>query len=192
MKTFQKVAMLAAAVSTLVLPALATSASAQDRRGGSSSSGLGSGPSDVVLTTASDWGGQGGVYTCDQWKAYLTRLFNQADVKRHGFIEAREFETIKRSSPLFERAEFGFFGADAKGRLNRQAFVNQRSLFFARYDKKGSCSVSSAELATATAAEQKSAPSGFSGGRGGRGGGGSGGGGGGFGGMSLGGVGGRF
>lgn len=156
------------------------SAGAQERRGGSTDS-FGSSPRDVVLATASDWGGQGGVYTCDQWKAYLARLFNQADGKHAGFIDGRQFETIKRSSPLFERAEFGFFGVDAKGRLSRQTFVNQRSLFFARYDKKGSCSVSSAELANAKAAEDKT-PTGFRG-RGGRGGGSA---------MGLGGFGGKF
>ncbi|MDT2021804.1 EF-hand domain-containing protein [Methylocella sp. CPCC 101449] len=182
MRTFQKTTV-AVALSALAL----TSANAQDRR--KSDDVFGASPKDIVLSTASDWGGQGGVYTCEQWKAYLTRLFNQADVKRHGYIDEREFGTIRRASPLFERAEFGFFGADAKGRISRQSFIGQRGMFFARYDRKGSCSVTSAELATATAAEQKSAPTGFSGGRGGRGGGG---GGGGFGGMSLGGVGGRF
>jgi hypothetical protein len=104
---------------------------------------------DIVLATASEWGGQGGAYTCDQWKAYLGRMFNLADTKHRGFIDAKDFQIVKRSSKVFASADFGYFDESGKGRLTREEFVNQTSPFFLKYDRKGTCRVTSADIAAA-------------------------------------------
>ena len=122
---------------------------AQQRRapgGGASPAATGG---DVVLATASEWGGQGGVYTCDQWKAYLGRMFNLADTKHRGFIDSKDFAIVKRSSKVFASADFGYFDEGGKGRVTREEFVNQTSPFFLKYDTKGSCRVTSADIASA-------------------------------------------
>jgi hypothetical protein len=105
---------------------------------------------DPVLSTASEWGGQGGIYTCDQWKAYLGRVFNLADTKHRGFIDAKDFQIVKRSSKVFATADFGYFDESGKGRITRDEFVNQPSPFFLRFDAKGTCRVTSADIASAS------------------------------------------
>jgi EF hand domain-containing protein len=121
---------------------------AQQMRAPSSAPILGD-ASDPVLATAAEWGGQGGVYTCDQWKAYLGRMFNLADTKHRGFIDAKDFQIVKRSSKVFATADFGYFDESGKGRLTREEFVNQPSPFFLRFDRKGTCRVTSADIASA-------------------------------------------
>jgi hypothetical protein len=122
---------------------------AQQRRAPSGGASTASPSGDVVLATASEWGGQGGVYTCDQWKAYLGRMFNLADTKHRGFIDAKDFQIVKRSGKVFASADFGYFDESGKGRLTREEFVNQTNPFFLKYDLKGTCRVTSADIASA-------------------------------------------
>jgi EF-hand domain pair len=122
---------------------------AQQGRAPGSGSSTGNMTGDVVLATASEWGGQGGAYTCDQWKAYLGRMFNLADTKHRGFIDAKDFQIVKRSSKVFATADFGYFDEGGKGRVTREEFVNQTSPFFLKYDRKGTCRVTSADIAAA-------------------------------------------
>jgi len=51
---------------------------------------------EPLLATASEWGGQGGVYTCAQWRAYVTRMYRLGDPRKRGYIEAKDFEIIRR------------------------------------------------------------------------------------------------
>lgn len=148
----------------------------------------GGGGQDSVLATSSEWGGAGGVYTCEQWKQYLERMFRLADKRKRGFIDAQDFEIIPRLSPVFQAASFDYFDMAGKGRVTRAEFLAFPSPFFARYDRKKSCRVFQEELAraqTPSAGAQSPAPQsggGFPGrGGGGFGGGYGGGGGGGFG-----------
>jgi hypothetical protein len=138
---------------------------AQRAPGSGASPGDASG--DVILATASEWGGQGGAYTCDQWKAYLSRMFNLADTKHRGFIDAKDFAIVKRASKVFAAADFGYFDESGKGRVTREEFVNQTSPFFLRFDRKGTCRVTSADIAAAGKPAQPSQPSGKRGGGGG-------------------------
>jgi len=110
---------------------------------------VGGGGPDAVLATASEWGGAGGVYTCEQWKQYLERMFRLADKRKRGFIDAQDFEIIPRASPVFHAASFDYFDMAGKGRVTRAEFLAFPSPFFARYDKKKSCRVFQEELARA-------------------------------------------
>jgi hypothetical protein len=184
------------------LMALASSAAlAQQHRQrgfpGEAPRAAGGGGADAVLATSSEWGGAGGVYTCEQWKQYLERMFRLADKRKRGFIDAQDFEIIPRVSPVFQAATFDYFDMAGKGRVTRAEFLSFPSPFFARYDRKKSCRVFQEELAkaqTPSAGAQppssnegagfpgRSGGGGFGGGYGGGyGGGGLGGGGGGFG-----------
>ncbi|MBU3890581.1 MULTISPECIES: EF-hand domain-containing protein [Methylosinus] len=147
----------------------------------------GGGGADDVLATSSEWGGAGGVYTCEQWKQYLERMFRLADKRKRGFIDAQDFEIIPRASVVFRSATFDYFDMAGKGRVTRAEFLAFPSPFFARYDRKKSCRVFQEELARAQApsgGSQSPAPQSGGGfpGRGGGGGFGGGYGGGGFGG----------
>jgi EF-hand domain pair len=98
---------------------------------------------DPFLTWAQVWGDREGkgVYTCDEWKRYITKLFDQADRNHDGFVDAKEFEAIRKAEPMFKDADIGYFDDNRDGRLSRAEFVNQPNPFFTRYDKKGTCRV---------------------------------------------------
>ncbi len=103
---------------------------------------------DPYLTWASVWGDrQGrGVYTCEEWKSYVGKLFDQADRNHDGFVDAKEFDAIRKAYPMFKDAEIGYFDDNRDGKLSRAEFVNQPNPFFARYDKKGTCRVTLDEI----------------------------------------------
>ena len=146
---------------------------------------------EPLLATASEWGGQGGVYTCAQWRAYVTRMYRLGDPRKRGYIEAKDFEIIKKASPVFQTATFDYFDMAGKGRVTQKEFIEFESPFFARFDKRHSCRVTGDDIraANAPAPAQTQAPQqhggrggGFGGMSGGLGGGGGMGGGGGLGG----------
>lgn len=185
----------AARLTAGLLALVASAALAQQHRrhgfGDAPRVAAGGGP-DAILATASEWGGAGGVYTCEQWKQYLERMFRLADKRKRGFIDAQDFEIIPRVSPVFHAATFDYFDMAGKGRVTRAEFLAFPSPFFARYDKKKSCRVFQEEVARAqssgSGSQSQPSPEGgnFPGRRGGGfgggyGGGGFGGGGGGFG-----------
>jgi hypothetical protein len=103
---------------------------------------------DPYLTWASVWGDteRKGVYTCEEWKRYVTKLFDQADRNHDGFVDVKEFESIRKADPMFKDADIGYFDDNRDGRLSRAEFVNQPNPFFARYDKKGTCRVTLDEI----------------------------------------------
>jgi len=103
---------------------------------------------DPYLTWASVWGDQEGrgVYTCDEWKRYAAKLFDQADRNHDGVVDTKEFESIRKADPMFKDADIGYFDDNRDGKLSRAEFVNQPNPFFARYDKKGTCQVTLDEI----------------------------------------------
>jgi hypothetical protein len=104
---------------------------------------------DFVVDTAAEWGGQGGVYTCQQWRAYVTRMYRIGDPKRRGYIDAAGFELIKRASPVFQEASFDYFDMEGKGRVSQKDFIEFESPFFARFDKQHTCHVTMSEVRSA-------------------------------------------
>jgi len=103
---------------------------------------------DPYLTWAQVWGDRDGrgVYTCEEWKRYVAKLFDQADHNRDGFLDGKEFEAVRKADPMFKDADIGYFDDNRDGKLSRAEFVNQPNPFFARYDKKGACRVTLAEI----------------------------------------------
>ncbi|ARN83759.1 EF-hand domain-containing protein [Methylocystis bryophila] len=105
---------------------------------------------DLLVSTARDWGGEGGAYTCEQWRAYMARLYRLADPKKRGYIDEKSFAIIPRTSSVFASATFDYFDQAGKGRVTREEFLEFQSPFFARFDKKHSCRVTNDELRAAT------------------------------------------
>ena len=106
---------------------------------------------EPLVATANEWGGQGGVYTCAQWRAYVTRMYRLGDPRHRGYIEAKDFEIIKKASPVFQMATFDYFDMAGKGRVTQKEFVEFESPFFARFDKKHSCHVTNEDIRAANA-----------------------------------------
>jgi hypothetical protein len=130
-----------AACGLLLLCSIAGMAAAESRKGTDTSAR--SLEFDRFLTWATIWGNTKGegVYTCDEWKRYATRLFNDADRNRDGYVDAQEFEAIQKADSMMERADLAYFDDNRDGRLSRSEFVDKPNPFFARYDRKGTCRV---------------------------------------------------
>ncbi|HYB82068.1 MAG TPA: hypothetical protein VED43_10535, partial [Mycobacterium sp.] len=57
---------------------------------------------DVMRSSAPNWDlNHDGVYTCEEWKQYVGRLFDRADRNHDGFVDPKEFESIRKSDPMF-------------------------------------------------------------------------------------------
>ena len=73
-----------------------------------------SGPAAVsgpFIAWARIWGDTkgDGVHTCEEWKQYAARLFNQADRNHGGYLDAKEFESIRKADPILKDTEFAYF-----------------------------------------------------------------------------------
>ena len=100
-----------------------------------------------------------GVYTCDEWKSYLDRMFTLADRNHDGRLDAKEFETVRKAAPVLADADFGYFDENQDGKITRSEFVDKPSLFILRFDKNGDCKVTQEEIrAAATPATDPRAP----------------------------------
>src|SRR5262249_29182449 len=112
---------------------------------------------DPLLTWASVWGDQDrqGVYTCEEWKRYATKLFDQADRNRDGSLDAKEFEAIRKADSMFKDADLAYFDDNRDGKVSRAEFVDKPNPFFAQYDRKGTCRVSLDDIIAANEAAQK-------------------------------------
>ncbi|WP_111359983.1 EF-hand domain-containing protein [Rhodoplanes elegans] len=102
---------------------------------------------DPVRQSAPAWdANRDGVFTCDEWKQYVTRIFVNADANRDGFVDAKEFDALRRADPAFKNAELGYFDDNRDGRIARAEFVDRPSPFFARFDRNGDCKVTAEEM----------------------------------------------
>lgn len=145
-------------LATLMCLAAAATASAQSSGGAPGLPGVGERPppdiratnragTDPVRQSAPAWdANRDGVFTCDEWKQYATRIFNTADLDRNGYVDAKEFDGIRRADPSFRNAELGYFDDNRDGRIARAEFIERRSPLFARFDHNGDCRVTAEEL----------------------------------------------
>ena len=90
-----------------------------------------------------------GIFTCEEWKTFMDRLFVLADKGKKGFLTPQEFESVKKSDPTLAQAEFGYFDENQDGKISRKEFVDKPSVFILRFDKNGDCRVTPDELKAA-------------------------------------------
>lgn len=132
-------------------------ASAQSVRAGDTARGSRS-TKDTPSTDGPDsWdANHDGIYTCDEWKSYLDRLFTLADRNHDGHLDPSEFASIRRAGTAFADADFGYFDDNRDGKISRKEFVDRPSEFIMQYDKNGDCRVTQDELKGAgTSTDQK-------------------------------------
>ena len=87
-----------------------------------------------------------GIYTCDEWKSYMDRLFTSADRNHDGKLDATEFATVQKADSTLAEADFGYFDENQDGKITRKEFVEKPSLFILRFDKNGDCRVTPDEI----------------------------------------------
>jgi hypothetical protein len=125
----------------------ASDASAQSAPAGDAGRGPRS-TNDAPSTTGPDiWdANHDGIYTCEEWKSYLDRLFNLADRNRDGHLDPSEFSTIRRAGTAFADADFGYFDENQDGKITHSEFVDKPSEFILQFDKNGDCRVTQDEM----------------------------------------------
>jgi hypothetical protein len=97
----------------------------------------------------------------------LSTLGTPFSITPSGFIDAQDFEIIKRVSLVFAKADFDYFDVTGKGRVTQKEFITTPSQFFAVFDKKNTCRVTEDDIRQATAPPTPSPTSRHGGGRGG-------------------------
>lgn len=114
--------------------------------------------SDRLIAWATIWGDaeRKGVYTCEEWQRYATRLFNDADKNHDGYVDAQEFKSIQQADPMLRESDLGYFDDNHDGRLSRSEFVNRPNPFFVRFDRKGTCRVTLDDLLDTASPADKS------------------------------------
>jgi hypothetical protein len=90
-----------------------------------------------------------GVYTCEEWKGFMDRLFKSADRNHDGSLNRAEFDAVKKADPTLADADFGYFDETQDGKITRNEFVDKPSVFILRFDKNGDCKVTQEEIAAA-------------------------------------------
>jgi hypothetical protein len=132
-------------------------AAAQERKSSVSPRSYGS---DPFVSWAAIWGDPNheGVYTCEQWRQYATRVFNEADRNHDGYLDAQEFEAVRKADPMFKDADIGYFDDNRDGRVSRSEFVDKPNPLFARYDKKGTCRVTLDDIVDLLSPKEKTRP----------------------------------
>ena len=110
---------------------------------------------DPMLNSSPSWdANHDGIYTCDEWKSFMDRLFVSADKGRKGYLTRQEFDTVKKADPSLADADFGYFDENQDGKISRKEFVDKPSVFILRFDRNGDCKVTPEELKAATGAPQ--------------------------------------
>ena len=112
---------------------------------------LAQGATDPLLYSQPAWdANHDGVYTCEEWKSFMDRLFASADKGRKGFLTRGEFDAVKKADPTLAEADFGYFDENQDGKISRKEFVEKPSVFILRFDRNADCKVTPDELKAAT------------------------------------------
>ena len=105
---------------------------------------------DPLLYSQPSWdANHDGVYTCEEWKSFMDRLFASADKGRKGFLTRPEFDAVKKADPSLAEADFGYFDENQDGKISRKEFVDKPSVFILRFDRNADCKVTPDELKAA-------------------------------------------
>jgi hypothetical protein len=92
-----------------------------------------------------------GIYTCEEWKNHLDRIFTAADRNRDGRLDPAEFAAVRRADSMLADADFGYFDENQDGKITRDEFVSKPSAFIMRFDRNGDCRVTPDEIKAAAA-----------------------------------------
>jgi len=99
-----------------------------------------------------------GVYTCDEWKSFMDRIFTSADRNRDGHLDPSEFATVQKTDATLADADFGYFDENQDGKITRKEFVEKPSPFILRFDRNGDCRVTADEIKAAVAPKGPQGP----------------------------------
>ena len=106
---------------------------------------------DAVLATASEWGGAQGVYTCEQWRQYLQRMYNIADKRRRGYLRRAGLRDDAAHQSGVPRATFDYFDMSGKGPRDESRVPRLSEPLLRALRQARTCRVLQEELSRASA-----------------------------------------
>lgn len=89
-----------------------------------------------------------GQVTCDEWKAYLTRLHGATDKNGDGGLDAKEFAALGARDALFLRTGAEFFDTNSNGSVTLPELVGTPNPAFKVLDRDGDCVLGTGDLTT--------------------------------------------
>ena len=82
---------------------------------------------DPFIASIARWdANHDGTATCDEWRQYANRLFTLADKNADGFLDAAEFQTVRKMEPIFADAELSYFDDNHDKRVSRAESPRRR------------------------------------------------------------------
>lgn len=123
--------------------------------------GARSGPTSLerMIRLANAWDANNDqIYTCDEWKKFVTDIFNKADRNRDGFVDAQEFAAIQGAAAQFKESSLGYFDDNRDGRLSRAELVDKPNPFFLQFDVNRDCKVTLEEIMAVAAPRRETRP----------------------------------
>ena len=145
----------AVGIIAVLLVGFASDACAQSGSSGDDARAARAARETAAATGADVWdANHDGIYTCDEWKSYLDRLFTLADHNRDGRLDSSEFKIVRQAGGTLADADFGYFDENQDGKITRSEFVNKPNEFILQNDKNGDCRVTPEEM-KGTSTDQK-------------------------------------
>lgn len=95
-----------------------------------------------------------GTVTCEEWRQYAGKLFDEADTARKGHLTPDDFRRLAGTDRLFDVANFAWFDADRDGRITRAELVDRPNPAFRILDRNGDCALGQDELLRAGGGDQ--------------------------------------
>ncbi|WP_127076119.1 EF-hand domain-containing protein [Rhodomicrobium lacus] len=124
--------------------------------GCSSPAGLSDSVEGSFIRAAATWDlNHDGVVTCDEWRAYVSQLFKDADVNHDGKLSPEEFKRLAKVDRLFETADFKYYDVERKGYVTESDMVDRRNPAFVELDKQNTCRLNTYQLRAATVEQPK-------------------------------------
>ncbi|MBT3069581.1 histidine kinase [Rhodomicrobium sp. Az07] len=124
--------------------------------GCSSPTGLSDSVEGTFIRAAPTWDlNHDGIVTCDEWRAYVSQLFKEADVNRDEKLSPDEFSRLAKVDRLFETADFKYYDAARKGYVTEADMVDRRNSAFVELDKQNTCRLTTYQLRAATVEQPK-------------------------------------
>jgi len=85
------------------------------------------------------------VYTCDEWRLFMSKVFHTADVNRSRLLEMAESASVAAADPIFSELSLTYFDANGDGVIDRAEFLDAPNPFFVIYDTDKDCRVTAVE-----------------------------------------------
>lgn len=96
----------------------------------------------TFLSASNTWDmNKDGTVTCDEWRQYATRAFQEGDANRDGALTLDEWSTVARNDALFVSANHDYYDANNDGKVTLEEMTGKQNAAFKMLDKNNDCQI---------------------------------------------------